>query len=137
MDFLATAARPIPSHTVLALLAVLIGGIQLALAKGTAAHRWLGRVWVSLMTYVVISSFFISKIKTWRGFSSIHLLSAWTLLSLVVAVYHARAGNFHQHQSWIVALSGLALTESSRLCPAAHGSAIFGHAKDASFALMR
>ena len=47
MDLLATAATPIPSHTVLALLAVLMGGIQLALAKGTSAHRWLGWVWVS------------------------------------------------------------------------------------------
>ena len=109
MDFLATAATPIPSHTVLALLSVLIGGIQLALAKGTSAHRWLGWVWVSLMTYVAISSFFISTIQTWRGFSPIHLLSAWTLFSLVVAVYHARAGNFHQHQSWMVALYVLAL----------------------------
>ena len=109
MDFLATAATPIPSHTVLALIAVLIGGIQLALAKGTSAHRWLGWVWVSLMTYVAISSFFISTIQTWRGFSPIHLLSAWTLFPLVVAVYHARAGNFHQHQSWMVALYVLAL----------------------------
>ena len=90
MDFLATAATPIPSHTVLAVIAVLIGGIQLALAKGTSAHRWLGWVWVSVMAYVAISSFFISTIQTWRGFSPIHLLSAWTLLSLVVAVYHAR-----------------------------------------------
>ena len=109
MDFLATAATPIPSHTVLALLAVLIGGIQLALAKGTSAHRWLGWVWVSVMTYVAISSFFISTIQTWRGFSPIHLLSAWTLLSLVVAVYHARAGNIRQHQRWMVTLYVLAL----------------------------
>ena len=70
MDFLETVATPIPSHTVLALLAVLIGGIQLALAKGTSAHRWLGWVWVSVMAYVAISSFFISTIQTWRGFSA-------------------------------------------------------------------
>ena len=109
MGFLATAATPIPSHTVLALLAVLIGAIQLALAKGTSAHRWLGWVWVFVMTYVAISSFFISTIQTWRSFSPIHLLSAWTLLSLAIAVFHARAGNIRQHQRWMVTLYLLAL----------------------------
>lgn len=109
MDLLATAATPIPSHTVLALLAVLIGGIQLALAKGTSAHRWLGWLWVALMTYVAISSFFINTIQTWRGFSPIHLLSVWTLLCLVIAVYHARVGNIRQHQRWMVTLYVLAL----------------------------
>ena len=109
MDFLATAATPIPSHTVLALLAVLIGGIQLALAKGTSAHRWLGWLWVALMTYVAISSFFINTIQTWRGFSPIHLLSVWTLLALAIAVYHARVGNIRQHQRWMVQLYVLAL----------------------------
>ena len=115
MDFLATAATPIPSHTVLALLAVLMGGIQLALAKGTSAHRWLGWVWVSLMTYVAISSFFISTIQTWRSFSPIHLLSAWTLLSLIIAVYHARVGNIRQHQRWMVTLYVLALVVTGLL----------------------
>ena len=109
MDGLFSAAMPIPSHTGLALLAVLIGGAQLALTKGTSAHRLLGWLWVTLMTYVAISSFFISTIQTWRGFSPIHLLSVWTLLSLVIGVYHARAGNIRQHQSWMVTLYALAL----------------------------
>ena len=109
MDGLFSAAMPIPSHTGLALLAVLIGGAQLALTKGTSAHRLLGWLWVTLMTYVAISSFFISTIQTWRGFSPIHLLSVWTLLSLVIGVYHARAGNIRQHQRWMVTLYALAL----------------------------
>ena len=115
MDFLVTSATPIPSHTVSALLAVLMGGTQLALAKGTSAHRWLGWVWVSLMIYVAISSFFISTIQTWRGFSPIHLLSAWTLLSLAIAVFHARAGNIRQHQRWMVTLYVLALVVTGLL----------------------
>ena len=109
MDGLLSAAMPIPSHTGLALLAVVIGGAQLVLTKGTSVHRLLGWLWVTLMTYVAISSFFISTIQTWRGFSPIHLLSVWTLLSLVIGVYHARAGNIRQHQRWMVTLYVLAL----------------------------
>ena len=109
MDGLFSAAMPIPSHTGLALLAVVIGGAQLVLTKGTSVHRLLGWLWVTLMTYVAISSFFISTIRTWRGFGPIHLLSVWTLLSLVIGVYHARAGNIRQHQRWMVTLYVLAL----------------------------
>ena len=109
MDGLFSAAMPIPSHTGLARLAVVIGGAQLVLTKGTSVHRLLGWLWVTLMTYVAISSFFISTIQTWRGFSPIHLLSVWTLLSLVIGVYHARAGNIRQHQRWMVTLYVLAL----------------------------
>ncbi len=100
---------PIPSHTGLALLAVRIGGAKLALAKGTSAHRLLGWVWVTLTTYVAVSSFFISTIQTWRGFSPIHLLSVWTLFALAIAVYHARVGNICRHQGWMVALYVFAL----------------------------
>ena len=79
------------------------------LAKGTSAHRLLGWLWVTMMAYVAVSSFFISTIQTWRGFSPIHLLSVWTLLALAIAVYHARAGNIRQHQRWMVQLYVLAL----------------------------
>ena len=109
MSWLSSAAMPIPSHTGLALLAVVIGGAQLVLTKGTSVHRLLGWLWITLMTYVAISSFFISTIQRWRGFSPIHLLSVWTLLSLVIGVYHARAGNIRQHQRWMVTLYVLAL----------------------------
>ena len=64
MDGLFSAAMPIPSHTGLALLAVVIGGAQLVLTKGTSVHRLLGWLWVTLMTYVAISSFFINTIQT-------------------------------------------------------------------------
>ena len=65
MDLLFLEARPIPSHALMALLAVVIGGVQLMTAKGTSQHKVLGDIWVSLMMYVSISSFFISKIQLW------------------------------------------------------------------------
>jgi uncharacterized membrane protein len=109
MEILFHEAAPIPSHTLVALLAVLLGGLQLSRAKGTAQHRILGWMWVALMAYVAASSFLISKIKMWGAFSPIHLLSAWTLISLMMAVYHIRQGNIWQHKVWMVLLYLLAL----------------------------
>ena len=99
-------APPIPSH---ALAAVVLGGWQLATPKGTRRHRALGWIWVGLMAYVAGWSFLISELRLWGAFSPIHLLSTWTLFSLVIAVHHARRGNIGQHKIWMVLLYVLAL----------------------------
>ncbi len=109
MEILFQEAAPIPSHALLALLAVLLGGLQLSRVKGTPQHRILGWIWVALMAYVATSSFLISEIKMWGAYSPIHLLSAWTLISLVMAIFHARRGNIRQHKIWMVLLYVLAL----------------------------
>ena len=58
---------------------------------------------------MVTLSFFISELRLWGAFSPIHLLSIWTLSSLVMAVYHARHGNIRRHKIWMVLLYILAL----------------------------
>jgi uncharacterized membrane protein len=80
---------PIPSHALAALAAVVLGGWQLTMQKGTRHHRALGWIWVGLMAYVAGSSFLISELRLWGAFGPIHLLSAWTLGSLVMAVHRA------------------------------------------------
>ena len=109
MGLLLSQVMPIPSHALAAMVAVIMGGVQLASAKGTTRHRILGWIWVGLMTYVAASSFFISELRLWGAFSPIHLLSIWTLFSLVMAVYLARQGNIRQHKLWMVLLYILAL----------------------------
>jgi uncharacterized membrane protein len=109
MELLFLETRPIPSHAITALLAVIIGAIQLASGKGTMQHRVLGYLWVSMMMYVSISSFFISEIQLWGTYSPIHLLSAWTVLTLCTGVYFARVGNIKAHQLNMQLLYGLAL----------------------------
>ena len=101
MELLLGQVSPIPSHALAALAAVMPGGAQLATSKGTVRHRVSGWIWVSLMAYVAVSSFFISELRLWGAFSPIHLLSVWTLFSLVIAVYHARRGNIRQHKIWM------------------------------------
>lgn len=72
-----------PSHALTALATVLIGVVSLMTAKGIRQHKVLGYIWVGLMMYVSISSFFISSdIQLWGAYSPIHLLRLWTVLTL-------------------------------------------------------
>ena len=109
MELLLGQVMPIPSHALAAIAPVVLGAAQLASATGTARHRTMGWGWVGLMGYVAASSFFISSRSLWGPFSPIHLLSIWTLFSLVMAVYHARNGNIRQHKIWMVLLYIFAL----------------------------
>jgi uncharacterized membrane protein len=93
-------------HLTAAILSLLVGGLVLARRKGTASHRALGRLWVALMLVVSISSF-------WIGFSPIHLLSIWTLVSLAAAIYFIRRGKVRAHKTFMIGtflgLAGAAL----------------------------
>ena len=109
MELLFLEAKPIPSNAIAALVAVIMGSIQLISAKGTKQHQVLGYLWVSMMMYVSISSFFISEIQLWGAFSPIHLLSAWTVITLCTGIYFARTGNIKAHQLNMQLLYGLAL----------------------------
>ena len=79
-------ATPIPSHAILALIALALGILQLVLPKGTAMHVWLGRIWVAAIGYVSISSFYISELQVWGRFSPIHMLSIFALVTLWLAI---------------------------------------------------
>ena len=109
MELLLGQVMPVPSHALAAIAAVVLGAAQLASAKGTARQGTLGWAWVGLMSYVAASSLFISSLSLWGAFSPIHVLSIWTLFSLVMAVYHARHGNIRQHKIWMVLLYIFAL----------------------------
>ena len=54
---------PIAPHALVAFVALAVGGIQLASAKGTKRHRWLGYVWCVMMSFVAVSGFFIHSIR--------------------------------------------------------------------------
>lgn len=103
------SAAPIPSHSIAAMLAVFLGGWQLFSEKGTRRHRIFGWAWVGLMIYVAGSSLFINELNFWRTLTPIHVLSAWTLISLAIAVFQARGGNIRQHRLWMLSLYVLAL----------------------------
>ena len=106
---LLSAASPIPFHALSAIVALGVGVSQMLMKKGTFLHVLLGRIWVALMTFVAVSSFFIYELKIWGNYSPIHFLSVWTLLSIGAGIYYARIGNIRRHRYVMMLLFYLAL----------------------------
>ena len=109
MTLLFNEAHPIPLHAIIAMIAIILGGIQLSMKKGGAIHKLLGRIWVGIMMFVAISSFFIHEIKLWGAYSPIHLLSLWTIFILGVGIYYVRVGNIKRHKQVMIATYFFAL----------------------------
>jgi uncharacterized membrane protein len=109
LDPLLSAPQPIPVHAISALVAMVLGGLQLLGPKDTRNHRTLGYIWVGLMAIVAFSGFFIHVLKLVGPFSPIHLLSVLTLASLWYAIRAARRGDIKRHCQTMVALFWMAL----------------------------
>ena len=109
MTLLFNETHPIPVHAIMAMIAVILGGIQLSMKKGGPIHKLLGRIWVGLMLIVAITSFFIHEIKLWGAYSPIHLLSLWTIFILGGGIYYARVGNVKRHKQVMIATYFFAL----------------------------
>lgn len=96
-------------HTFAAFAALAIGALQLLLPKGTTLHRGIGYLWVTMISAVALSSFFIHKLQMLGPFSVIHLISIFTLYSVFTAVSAARAGDIQNHKRGMIQLYALAL----------------------------
>jgi uncharacterized membrane protein len=92
------ASPVIQIHALAAITAFAVGLVQLTAPKGTIPHRLIGWSWVMLMLTVAVSSLFIHKIRLWGPWSPIHLLSILVLVTLPLAVMHARRHNIAQHR---------------------------------------
>lgn len=96
----------IATHAFAALTSLLLGGWQLFLSpKGKPVHRFVGRVWVSLMLFVSISSFWLRDLREGQ-FSLLHILSVVTIVTVSLGVNDVRRGNLRSHignmgGSWI------------------------------------
>ena len=113
-------------HAVLASAAVVLGALLLATRKGHQIHRLMGWIWVLCMTAVAGISFAIHRPD---GYSWIHGLSVFTLVSLLVGVMHARAHRIKAHRTHMVALyiGALLITGLFTLLPGRLiGSALWG-----------
>jgi len=86
-------------HAFAAMLAFVLGIVQLALAKGGKRHATVGYVWVALMLIVAMTSFWIHEIRLVGAFSPIHALSVITLVGLAAAIVAARNGNIRSHRA--------------------------------------
>jgi len=106
-------------HAFVAMAAFALGVVQLARAKGDTAHRALGYAWVAMMVVIAASSFLVHTINQWRGFSWIHLLSLYVLVSVPLAVVHVRRGNIRAHRFAMIGVfvGGLVIAGLFTLAP--------------------
>ena len=93
---------PLAIHLAAVLPALLLGALQLATPKGTRLHKALGWLWVVSMAAAAVSSFWILGLNKAGGFSIVHLLSAWTLVSLACAIAFIRRGNVRAHKGFMI-----------------------------------
>ena len=119
LEPLLEASLAIRIHALAAIAAFVIGAWQLLGLKGTTPHRVLGYCWVLAMALVAVSSFWIHEIDQLAGFSLIHLLSIYVLVTLPAAVMAARSGNVLRHRSMMggMFVFGLILAGALTLLP--------------------
>ncbi|MFE8073419.1 DUF2306 domain-containing protein [Marinobacteraceae bacterium S3BR75-40.1] len=119
LDIFVGAAIAIQAHILVALIAVVVGALQLILKKGTTRHRVFGWFWVFLMAAVSVSSFFIHELRVWGAWSPIHLLSVFTLCIMGVGIWAARNGRMRTHATTMAAtyVFALILTGALTLLP--------------------
>lgn len=87
--------------------AFFIGTWLLFRRKGTAQHKFLGKIYMLLMVFTAsVSLFMPAQIgQTLFGhFGPIHLLSVLVLYSVPMAIYNARTGNIRGHKRNMLAL---------------------------------
>lgn len=85
-------------HAITASLSLLLGAFQLLRPKkGDRFHRMVGRTWVVCMYTVCSSSFFIHGVQT--GFSWLHALSLFTIMTVSFGLYSAIKGNIPAHKA--------------------------------------
>lgn len=85
-------------HAVTASLSLLLGAFQLLRPKkGDRFHRMVGRTWLVCMYSVCISSFFIQGVQD--GFSWLHALSLFTIMTISLGLYSAIKGNIAAHKA--------------------------------------
>ena len=111
------------SHVAAALVSVGLGVVQLVRRKGDARHRGLGRVWVVLMLWTAVSSFWIRHLRD-GAFSWLHVLSVVTLVTVTLGVLAIRRGDVRGHRgnmvgSWLGSALAMvfALAVPSRMLP--------------------
>lgn len=86
-------------HVAVALCTIALTIAIFSLRRGTRLHKTLGRIWVTAMATVALSSFLIFELRLIGPFSPIHLLSFYVLWNLVQSIRAVRRGDIQRHQT--------------------------------------
>lgn len=103
---LLSASLAIHLHVFGVSVAIIATALIFTRARGTGQHRVFGWVWVSGMGLAAISSFFIRSVEGGAGFSPIHLISIYVLVSLVFGLRAIRKHrNIRAHRSAMLGMT--------------------------------
>lgn len=105
-------------HVTVAIIAILIGVIQIVRRKRGSGHRLLGRAWVAAMALTTVSSFFLQSAT--GGFNFLHGLSVFVLANLALGVWRARRGRYTEHALFMINTWG-GLVTAGWMAAARHG----------------
>lgn len=108
-------------HTISAVVALACGALVLLLRKGTARHRFLGRIYVVAM--VVLNTTALTIFRLFDGFGPFHvgaLISLATVVPAFLAAYRKRPGWLSRHYflmsfSYVGLLAAAASEAATRL----------------------
>jgi uncharacterized membrane protein len=90
-------------HLAAALLALMLGIVNLIGAKGTPRHRAIGWIWIAAMLAVTLPSFGLRELNP-GGFSWIHGLTMLTLVSMAGSLWATRTRRIRTHKQIMISL---------------------------------
>jgi len=85
------------SHIGTIIVALALTPLMLLRRRGDTMHRRLGWLWTAAMLLTALLSFGVRGING-AGLSLIHLLSAWTLVQVILLVWYARRHQVARHR---------------------------------------
>ena len=88
---------PVWAHLATILTALALTPVQLLRPRGDQGHRMLGRVWVIAMLLAALFSLLVHSINP-GGFSFIHILSAYVIVSAPIIWWSARTHRIALHR---------------------------------------
>jgi uncharacterized membrane protein len=104
-------------HLGAALVALVLGIVNLAGAKGTPRHRAIGWIWIAAMLAVTLPSLGLREINP-GGFSWIHGLTVITMVTMVGAIWAIKRGRVRAHKRMMLGMmSGLTIAGIFTLLP--------------------
>jgi uncharacterized membrane protein len=104
----ATLKPVVAVHLFTVLPAIPLGAYLLFVRKGGTRHRWVGRLWLTLMGVTALATLFIRDINHGK-LSAIHLFTLLTFIAIPRALWTARRRQFMQHRRTMLAFYAGAL----------------------------
>lgn len=118
-DPVLTAPAIIQFHIAVALIALVLGPVALWRNRRDRLHKIIGYIWVTAMTAVAVSAFLIPSHFSSVGLGPIHLLAAYALVGLWVAMAAIFRGDIKTHRETMMNLyvRGIALAGAFNFLP--------------------